>query len=380
MVVDKILFLVQKPIQLAIYLYLRHTIPRLFYRENAHFYLRIISFFNLIEWVDSQVNVDDDFQLSRVQDNSGWSDVMLVTYKALIIDYRLLCCLLFLEHSLELQTCDYGNVAGGGVGLNGGTTNDNMTDGDGIKMCSGFFAGAACLIAPVFCGLHYVHDVQIGASVQISAIIVDAAIILLGICLLHKNSLEAEDTREPSAVKVMVCCFGAVGFICWMVQGAIAGFWAATAHGRSDVQDPSYMAWDSAKFTVRGLTTAFLMFMFMKINARALPQQNPDVKMNHFCVPVVMSGILSAFVDTLIDQYVGPMDSAVRCEIKEQSLKILLEVGPPMYLGFLIHVFLHFVIIETKIGKQRTRGRCLGSSRTRSESGTEWFDAVEEQD
>ena len=54
------------------------------------------------------------------------------------------------------------------------------------------------------------------------------------------------------------------------------------------------------------------MFMFMKINARALPQQNPDVKMNHFCVPVVMSGILSAFVETLIDQYVGPMDSAVR--------------------------------------------------------------------
>ena len=138
MVVDKILFLVQKPIQLAIYLYLRHTIPRLFYRENAHFYLRIISFFNLIEWVDSQVNVDDDLQLSRVQDNSGWSDVMLVTSKALIIDYRLLCCLLFLEHSLELQTCDYGNVAGEGVGLNDGTTNDNMTDGDGIKMCSDF--------------------------------------------------------------------------------------------------------------------------------------------------------------------------------------------------------------------------------------------------
>lgn len=41
-----------------------------------------------------------------------------------------------------------------------------------------------------------------------------------------------------------------------------------------------------------------------------------------------------------------------RCEIQEQSLKILLEVGPPMYLGFLIHVFLHFVIIQTKIGKR----------------------------
>jgi len=41
-----------------------------------------------------------------------------------------------------------------------------------------------------------------------------------------------------------------------------------------------------------------------------------------------------------------------RREIKELSLDILFDAGPPMYLGFLIHVFLHFVIIQTKIGKQ----------------------------
>ena len=33
-------------------------------------------------------------------------------------------------------------------------------------------------------------------------------------------------------------------------------------------------------------------------------------------------------------------------------MKILIEAGPPMYLGFLIHMFLHFVIIETEIVKQ----------------------------
>ena len=31
-------------------------------------------------------------------------------------------------------------------------------------------------------------------------------------------------------------------------------------------------------------------------------------------------------------------------------MKILLDAGPPMYLGFLIHVCLYFVIIITKIG------------------------------
>lgn len=33
-------------------------------------------------------------------------------------------------------------------------------------------------------------------------------------------------------------------------------------------------------------------------------------------------------------------------------MKILIEAGPPMYLGFLIHMFLHFVIIETEVVKQ----------------------------
>ena len=33
-------------------------------------------------------------------------------------------------------------------------------------------------------------------------------------------------------------------------------------------------------------------------------------------------------------------------------MKILIDAGPPMYLGFLIHMFLHFVIIQTEMVKQ----------------------------
>ena len=43
-----------------------------------------------------------------------------------------------------------------------------------------------------------------------------------------------------------------------------------------------------------------------------------------------------------------------RCEIKEPSLKLLHEAGPPMYLGFLIHMFLHFLIMQTRIGRSRS--------------------------
>lgn len=41
-----------------------------------------------------------------------------------------------------------------------------------------------------------------------------------------------------------------------------------------------------------------------------------------------------------------------RNEVKLLSLNILFNAGPPMYLGFMIHLFLHFVIIRTKISQQ----------------------------
>ena len=50
-------------------------------------------------------------------------------------------------------------------------------------------------------------------------------------------------------------------------------------------------------------------------------------------------------------------------------MKILIEAGSPIYLGFLIHVCLHFLIIQVSIGKRVPDGDL--SSLTTSE----YFDA-----
>ena len=98
---------------------------------------------------------------------------------------------------------------------------------------------------------------------------------------------------------------GAVGFTCWMMKAVIACYWAATVHHRKDVGDPSYIGWEAPKFIVRSVTTAFLMGLFMKVNARAFPLRNPTTRKNHFLVPAIMLGILSVFAESLIDQYLG---------------------------------------------------------------------------
>lgn len=112
-----------------------------------------------------------------------------------------------------------------------------------------------------------------------------------------------------------VCCLGAVDFTCWMIKASISGYWAGTANEKMDIDYPfdrEYFAWVAASHTARGISTAFLMGLFLTVDARSLPQKNPDVKMNHFLVPTVISLIFSSFSESLIDQYVGLLDSRLR--------------------------------------------------------------------
>ena len=54
---------------------------------------------------DTQVNVQSDFYLNEARAvYGGWFDVLKAMYTGLIIDFRLLCSLLFLEHSIKIQS------------------------------------------------------------------------------------------------------------------------------------------------------------------------------------------------------------------------------------------------------------------------------------
>ena len=99
-----------------------------------------------------------------------------------------------------------------------------------------------------------------------------------------------------------------------MVKATIAGYWAVTADTRHDFVNPSYFSWVAPKYCIRGITTAFLMGLFLMVDALAVPLRNSNVRLNHFLVPAVMLTILGIFSECLIDQYVGPVDSRLRFE------------------------------------------------------------------
>ena len=97
-----------------------------------------------------------------------------------------------------------------------------------------------------------------------------------------------------------------------MIKAAIACYWAATRHERRDTgDDPSYIGWDAAKFVVRSVTTVFLMGLFMQVNAKAFPLKNPNKPINYILEPARMLGIISLFLESLVDQYLG-LDEVIR--------------------------------------------------------------------
>ena len=89
-----------------------------------------------------------------------------------------------------------------------------------------------------------------------------------------------------------------------MTKAPIAAHWALT-----DAFHSSYFSWVAAKYIIRGFAIVFLMGLFLKVDARTMPLNNLNVKLNHFLMPVLMLTILGTFLESLIDQYVGPLDS-----------------------------------------------------------------------
>lgn len=111
---------------------------------------------------------------------------------------------------------------------------------------------------------------------------------------------------------LQVCFLGAVGLTCWIIKAPISGYWAAIGNGRIESDVSRYFAWAAAKYFARGISTAFLMGLFLKVKVQSLARKNSEMIANHFLVPAMILTIFGAFAESLIDQYVGPVDSRLR--------------------------------------------------------------------
>ena len=205
---DKLVFLLQKIIQAIIYCsVLRYKSFRPRFIENAKFYLKVLAFFNFIEWIDSQVNEDIDVEPTRAEDvYKHWLDVFVIFYKALIIDYRLLCSLLFLEHALEEAN---GREVDFDDDVRRTTATRRLSIEEQKHRTYGWTIGFISFSSPLLCALSKVTALQMPAWVHVFSIAVNLTIIVFGASFLkrHGFAFEERDDRPTglSGVKITVC-------------------------------------------------------------------------------------------------------------------------------------------------------------------------------
>ena len=105
-----------------------------------------------------------------------------------------------------------------------------------------------------------------------------------------------------------------------MIKAALAVYWAQIESALHTFR------WAGVELVTRGLTTLLLMYLFLKVNPRALHLRNPQVKINHFLVPVLMFGITANFASCLVDQQIGPLDQVLRyCISGKDSIMTLMK-------------------------------------------------------
>ena len=204
LVVNQAVFIVQKATQAAVYVWLRDFKVRESYRENARFYFEVLAFFNFIDWLNTQATLNTAFDVEQAENFYGkWFGFLYRLYKALLIDYRLLCSLLFLEHSIQVQneTADAEMTDGGSSQIEISRTSINRQNRN-----IGFVVGFSCLLIPLICALHYVEKLDVAVSTRAVATLLGSLIILAsGGLLLRKNRFDYDNRHtESKAVKIMV--------------------------------------------------------------------------------------------------------------------------------------------------------------------------------
>jgi len=357
--------LVQKVVQASVYHFsLRHKVARADLRMACSWLLKIISFFNFAFWIDSIAtsHSDNDWVVSLF--GNGFS-IVKSAYNALLIDYRLLCCLLFLEHALELTEVRRNRHVDE---IFDPDANEALIDSYAavdveISHSSGYgyVVGLVLIATQLVAGLQYLDFV--GKWANIFPIIANVVVIVFGLLLLYGSVSVVTDNdgfnnrhskwreTESKAIDVMVCFMGAIGFIYWFVKASYCGLWA-TKYSSTDVEFHQYLTWTTLKDFIYAITILFQLNFFVKMGPHyGCDRENSRQKAKHFYVTTVMMALLSLLISFVVDEYNGRVENLLDQAHISKTMLAFLQVAAPIHLGFSLHMFLHFFIMNRRLSQ-----------------------------
>ena len=180
---------------------------------------------------------------------------------------------------------------------------------------------------------------------------------VLGVIFFRVNSFHSvlgkwkqTDTR---AIDAMVGIMGGIGFV-FMIIRALMTLNLATYY-RHRI-DNTYLAMSAGKNCLNGIGLLFQFYVFMRVPFNICSHvPNSKKLLNHFLVPALTIVQLSIFVTAIIDEYDGDVEKLLSLANLDPAIVFFLDVGSPVYLGFCLHMFLHFLIIRRNMTTKHAR-------------------------
>ena len=333
-----IVYAVHKAVQAALYIDIRRCIPHPDFKKGTVFYFKFLAFLNFTLWLHSIPFTD-----IQIYDKVSHSPILQYvdqTFKALVIDYRLLCALLFLEHAVAID--EYNE--------NQHTPNRHyqefeMPERRKIYTVVGLGIGLGFLLLEIICFVGSFPD-----ALDILPMAVDVGLAFLGYLLLRNVNSSVFHNKKVNLVLLMVSSMGATSIVYLFCFGILS--FTSFKHD----EPVSYVKWSACVYLVKAFSLLVLLIVYTGIPVDTMESSENHNTKNYFLVSALCSGLFARFVGNILHEFKGTMHEIAHHHLqssKLRSLQDLFVIGPLFQLAASLHLALHFLLLLHRLHEQR---------------------------
>ncbi|XP_066922891.1 uncharacterized protein [Clytia hemisphaerica] len=258
----------QKFFQIIVYYFiLTDSVPDKKSFRGASWYYKAIALINFIFWIES-IKVTKDRQQEKYMENmfhEGFYTIFARTYTALIVDYRLICCILFVEHALEIDKMiergeNYERISGldhireeASIKIVHPWFRDYQRFTTSIKRLkgSGIIIGLVLVLLQILNAFVYFKEASVvGPWANIFGCLAAWSFLIAGVwLLLETRSIKDEDgekREENVGIQYLMTLMGLVGVMFWICSAVSTWKWSIMAKS-GDAKRYPYLTWTTIK-------------------------------------------------------------------------------------------------------------------------------------
>jgi hypothetical protein len=337
-------YAVQKIVQAILYILMRRRNPHPDFKRGTVFYFNFLAFLNFTLWLNSIPFTD-----IQIYDEVSHSPILQYvdqTFKALVIDYRLLCALLFFEHAMAI---DENNENAENQHVHSHDDQEFQLPGRRkLYTAVGIVIGLGLLLFEIISSIQFWYG-GLPDDVNLLPIVADIIVVVVGLCLLKNVETSVFHNKKVTLVLVMVTSMGATSIVYLYCFGILS-----FTSFKND-EPTSYVKWFACVYIARATSLLVLLIVYTGIPVNTMESRGNHNTKNYILVSALCSGLFARFIGSILDEFKGTMHHIAHTHLqanKLRSLRDLFAIGPLFQLAASLHLALHFLLMLCRLHEQ----------------------------